>query len=279
MKKLIVLVLIVSLVLPLGVQAASIGGAETQGQGKFSIGLDNEFVFDRDGKSYTEVITDGTITENWPIKTEIDRMYRTMVKAGYGLLDNLDVYVRLGAANPDYKEKVNGTWTDSAEVPPEDKGTFTGRVNYKGDNAFAYGFGMKGAYPLENDWFLGCDVQYLRHKNDYKASASLTVYDDNGTQIYDEPGEWKGEITFYEWHIAPYVARKINNFTPYLGIRYSDARLKDKDEDGDVSKVKADDNFGVFLGIDYKIDDSWMVNFETRFIDETALSFGGTYRF
>lgn len=55
------------------------------------------------------------------------------------MLDNLDVYVRLGTANPDYKEKVSGTWTDSAGVPPLDKGTFTGTAKYKGDNAFAYG--------------------------------------------------------------------------------------------------------------------------------------------
>lgn len=132
---------------------------------------------------------------------------------------------------------------------------------------------------MQNKWLLGCDAQYLRHKNDYKASGSVTTYDDSGSEIVHDSDDWKGEITFYEWHVASYVAKKLNNFVPYLGIRYSDARLKDKDEDEEVSKVKADDNFGVFFGTDYKIDDNWSLNLETRFIDETAISFDGTYKF
>lgn len=279
MKKAMMLSLVVLLTLPLTVYAASIGGAETQGQGKFALGLDQEFVFDRDGKMLTTTIISGTVTENWPIKSEIDKMYRTMAKASYGLLDNLDVYVRLGTADPDYTEKVSGTWTDSAGVPPQDKGTFTGTAKYKGDNALAYGFGMKGTYDLKNDWLVGCDVQYLRHKNDYKASGSAIIYDDNGTAIGEDTDEWKGEITFYEWHVAPYVAKKFGNFLPYLGVRYSDARIKGKDEDGDTTKIKADDNFGVFLGTDYKIGENWRLNLEGRFVDETAMSVGATYRF
>jgi outer membrane protein W len=278
-KKFLVLSLVALLSLPLTVYAASIGGAETQGKGKFSIGLDQEFVFDKDGKDVTRTVTDGTVTENWPIKTEIDKMYRTMAKASYGLLDNLDVYVRLGTAQPDYTEKVNGTWIDSAGVPPEDKGTFTGTAKYKGDNAFAYGFGMKGTYDLKNDWFLGCDLQYLRHKNDYKTSSSYAVYDNNGTEIFEEAGEWKGKTTFYEWHVAPYIAKKLGNFVPYLGVRYSDARIEDKDEWGTKTKIKADDNVGVFLGTDYKLGDSWKINLEGRFVDETAMSLAATYRF
>jgi len=278
-RKMIFLCLALLLCLPLASYAASIGGVETQGQGKFAIGLDQEFVFDRDGKTFTKTEIDGTLTIVWPVKTEVDKMYRTMVKAGYGLLDNLDVYVRLGMANPDYKQKVDGTWTNSAGVSPYDKGTFTGSAKYKGDSAFAYGFGMKGTHPLENDWLVGCDVQYLRHKNNYKATASLTVYDDNGVVIDEGTGDWKGKITLYEWHVAPYVARKLGNFVPYFGIRYSDARVKDEDEDGETTKIKAKDNFGVFLGTDYKLNEVWSLNLEGRFADETAISFGGTYRF
>jgi len=279
MKKLILLSLITLLCLPVVVYAASIGGAETQGKGKFSIGLDQEFVFDKDGKKIDSVVTDGTVTEVWPIEIEIDKMYRTMAKASYGLLDNLDVYVRLGTADPDYEEKANGTWTDSAGVAPLDKGTFAATAKYKGDTAFAYGFGMKGTYDLKNDWLVGCDVQYLRHKNDYKASATLVVYDDAGTNIGEDIEEWKGEMTLYEWHVAPYIAKKLGNFVPYLGVRYSDARLNAKDEGGDKAKVKADDNVGVFVGTDYKLGDSWKLNLEGRFIDETAMSVGATYRF
>jgi len=266
--------------LPLCVYAASIGGAETQGRNKFSIGVDQEFLFDRDEKDSGRVQIDGPQTEYWKTKPEVDNMYRTMAKVSYGLLDNLDVYVRLGTAKFDYTEKIAGTWTNPAGVgiPPAFKGTFSGSSKYKSTNAFAYGFGIKGTYPLKNDWLVGCDLQYLSHKNDFTAQGSLTIYDDTGRQLLTSSGERKGTINLYEWHVAPYVAKKIGNFTPYFGVRYSDARMKEKDEWGTTS-MKADYNVGVFLGTDYKLGKNWRLNLEGRFIDETAMSVGASYRF
>jgi opacity protein-like surface antigen len=73
---------------------------------------------------------------------------------------------------------------------------------------------------------------------------------------------------------------KIGNFTPYLGAKYSDVRIKSKVDEVDVKfKFKADDNVGAFVGISYKIMEKLKVNLEGRFIDETAMSFGLTYKF
>ena len=67
---------------------------------------------------------------------------------------------------------------------------------------------------------------------------------------------------------------------PYLGIKYSDLEIKATVDDEDTEiKLKADDNIGVFLGTDYKINDAWSLNIEARFIDETAMSFSAMYRF
>ena len=126
MKKLILLGLVVVLCLPVAVYAASIGGAETQGQGKFSIGRDQEFVFDKDMK---DVITDegyaydGTLTiltgdepfdlnlsgvvSDYKNKINIDNMSRTMIKLSYGVLDHLDIFVRLGEAK--FKQKIGSS--------------------------------------------------------------------------------------------------------------------------------------------------------------------------
>ncbi len=262
MKKFIFLSLITLLCLPLAVYAASIGGAETQGQGKFGIGLDQEFVFDRDIKfdkaSWGELDPDETV------KIEIDSMYRTMVKASYGLLDNLDIYVKLGATD----FKMTNVWTEPGEEWHD---------TWKGKNAFAYGFGAKGSYELKDDWFIGADLQYLRHKNKYSGSGYDTL-DPTHTD------SWHGTATFQEWQIAPYIAKKIGNFVPYLGVKYSDLRIKataiaDDDDDEDWIKCKADDNVGVFVGTDYKIADNWKLNLEGRFVDETAMSLGATYKF
>jgi len=258
MKKLIVLALALILCVPIASYAASIGGAETQGKGKLAIGLDQEFVFDRDME------WDGA---NWELDpdeeikdVEIDKIYRTMVKTSYGVLDNLDIYVKLGVADFD------------GEGKSYESDVYQGKFEYKGKNAFAYGFGLKGAYPLQNDWLLGADLQYLRHKNKY-----------SGKWISADPADpeetWTGKATIQEWQVAPYIAKKLGNFVPYFGVKYSDLRAKTKDNEGDYEKYKADDNFGVFLGTDYKITENWKLNLEGRFIDETAMSFGATYKF
>lgn len=265
MRKLIVLSLAVLFCLPLAVYASSIGGAETQGQGKFAIGLDQEFVFDRDLK----LLDFGTTDER--DKTEIDSAYRTMVKASYGVLDNLDIYVKLGTA--DFKRKSTHRTRYSATDWDDDT------AKLKGENALAYGIGMKGKYDFENNWIIGCDIQYLGHKNNLKGTDTWITRDDPNRTGVDT---LEGKATFQEWHIAPYIAKKIGNFVPYLGVRYSDLRqnYKEVEEDGDSKiKFKADDNVGVFVGTDYKIGKNVSLNLEGRFIDETAISLGTTYKF
>ena len=252
MKKLI-LSLIALICLPAAVYAASIGGADTQGQGKFGISLDQEVVFDKDLKISK---TNFTLAPGEEIKdVVIDKIYRTMVKTSYGLSDDFDIYLKLGIT----------------DIAAEEKFYFNGECvaegKHKGRNAFAWGFGFKGKHDLENNYLIGVDLQWLRHKNKFTHKWNVIAETFTGKAIIEE------------WHIAPYIAKRIENFTPYAGIKYSDLRAKLKDNTGDEVELEADNNFGVFLGTDYAINESWNLNFETRFIDETAISFGGAYRF
>lgn len=314
MRKLILLSLITLLCLPVIVYAASIGGAETQGQGKFSIGMDQEFVFDKDMKDLTlgdaedydytrNILIDGVPTDldliggisAFKTKINIDNMSRSLIKLSYGVLDHLDIFVRLGEAN--FKDKVKGEASDSGTFNDPisgNSGTYAGIVEdigtFKGKSAFAWGLGAKGVYPLENDWFLGVQAQYLRHRNSLKnkmtekesGTFEVTAGPDIGTTgtyaSAEEEMLWNAKVTVQEWQIAPYVAKKLGNFVPYFGVKYSDQRSNYKDEDTKI-KIKADDNFGVFLGTDYKIGKNFSLNIEGRFIDETAMTVGATYRF
>lgn len=251
MRKLLFVGLIIALCLPITVYAASIGGIETQGKGKVAVGLEQELVFDRDLKFDKA---------NWDItgitvgKAELDKLNRTMAKVSYGLLDNLDIYVKLGVA--DFKADVN--YSDP----------WPGKGVYDGKNALAYGFGMKGVYDLENDWLIGADVQYLRHRHDWSPKGYISGEGD--------------KATIQEWHVATSVGYRMGDFLPYLGVKYSDLRAKavwGGMEAGQYEKYKAADNIGVFVGTDYKLGESWKLNLEARFIDETAMSFGATYRF
>jgi len=294
-KKILAVGLMAVLFFPVLVYASSIGGAETQGQGKISVGYDGEYIFDRDFKekkgSYVSDISDEyTMDVEWKTAVEIDEMYRNMVKISYGVLDNLDIYVKLGTADLELKQ----TYTESGSIPDAEwagvleKGT--SKMN--ADTAFAYGIGAKGTLPLSETLFLGCDIQYIRHKNDFTEKDSWTEYsyDDEGNLTSEEEysADYTGDLTFQEWQVAPYVAAKLGNFVPYLGVKYSGAVTKikyasvsgdDDDYPEDNVKDRADDHVGVFVGTDFKITENWKLNVEGRFVDETAVSMGLNYKF
>ncbi len=262
MKRLILLVMAALLCLPAAVYAASIGGAETQGKGRIGVGFDSSFVFDRDFKSQNTSVSGAS----YKIKDmKIDQGYEEMTKISYGLLDWLDVYARLGAETAGSK----GNIYDSAGVKQ-----YT--TKSKGVWGFAWGFGLKAEHPLKNNWLIGCDLQYLMSSS--KAKASYTKID---TGVVTST-TYKS-VVGYEWHVAPYVGYQLGHFTPYLGVRYSGLRAGAKKPADTVNfgkgKSEADDNVGIFVGTDYKIGDHWVLNLEGRFVDETALSVGATYRF
>lgn len=76
--------------------------------------------------------------------------------------------------------------------------------------------------------------------------------------------------------------------TPYLGIRTSNLRLEIKKDIeytasegtiGITGKNNADGRFGVLTGATLSLGNTWGVRLEGRFIDETAVSLSGTFRF
>ncbi len=252
----VLLGLTVLLCSPLAAYAASIGDPQTQGQFKFGIGLDQEFMFKRDMKFKSASFElDGVELTN----SEVKNMYRTMIKGSFGIFDFLDVYVKLGTA----KSKGKMDWEFEGVTFESDK--------LKTKWGFAYGGGLKGAYTFKNGLLIGGDLQYLTHKR----KADFTWTD----ETTGEEGTDKVKTTSQEWQVAPYVGMKFENFTPYVGVKYSDVRVKIKDEEGDWLKFKADDNVGVFGGISYEVIKNLKLNLEGRFIDETALSLGLTYKF
>lgn len=274
MKKLILLSLIGALCLPATAYTAGIGGAETQGRGKVTLSLDQEFVFDRDLKSFSSKKTVDTTTFNMRYVPKLDSMSRTMLKLSYGLLDNFDVYLKVGVAS-DYKIKgdIRGNWSDT---DTGEKGLLTGDFSTKSNNTLAYGFGLKYTFPLGKGWLMGTDGQYLRHER--KTSGSGLVYD-----TVDPTGplslSFDGKLTTQEWHVAPFIAKELGSFTPYIGGKYSDLRMKLDYDDNGSDNFDAKKHFGAFVGTDWIVSKHWRLNIEGRFIDETAASVGIVYRF
>jgi len=286
MRKLIIFLLAVLLVNPLIVYASSIGGSLTQGKGKFSVGLDGEYVSNRETERESLDISNvvSVPSSSMEQKFKFDNLYRGGIKLSYGLLKYLDIYARLGESGFNYSDMNLDGAISPASLP------FSGSAKIKGKNGLVWAAGLKGSYPILKTWYLGCDAQYLRQDNLYKGSGDV-----QGAPI---PGgflamRWNGKMTIQEWHIAPYLAKKFSTdkfgaFTPYVGGRYSYFGLRDKIrtfETGDASiilqtrRYTADKNWGPFCGLDYSLGEHLTFNVEGRFIDENALSFATTYKF
>jgi len=248
MRKMISIFLLSFLVLYSPAYPTSIGGAATNGKGKFSIGIETS-MSNRD-LSFSKA--------NWDIsgykgkvKVKMENFDQTMVKASYGLFDNFDVYAKLGISR--FETKLNYS------------GIETGKGIYDGNSGLIYGFGAKATHQLKNNLFVGVDLQYLSARNKWSPK-----------------GDFQGEgnnATIKELQVAPYIYCKIKKITPYIGIKYSNLSVKTKWADGKYEKYSAADNVGIFLGADYKLTESWALNLEGRFVDETAMSMAATYKF
>ena len=254
MKKTFIFMLAILIILPFSLHAASISGVTTQGQGKYSIGLDFDWVFKRD----MELDSADALFPNEDLKdTEIGSHYLVSGKASFGIADNVDIYIKLGIADYEFDTEVT---QDGVQI---------GKGNVDADTAFAYGIGVKGAFPLQDDLVIGADIQYVRHDNDIDASGTgggITV-------------EVTGDSQVTAWHIAPFIAKKMENMVPYIGVKYSDLKVDFSNTSFGGGEIKAKDKLGVFLGSDFIVDENTVVNIELRFLDETALTLSCSYSF
>lgn len=262
---------------------ASIGDVETNGKGKFSIGVDEEFVFQREmqGKDwmFRDVVNGLALTAPVHVQPEIKKMDRFLVKGSYGICDFLDAFIKIGEASFTTKCVVNGpaTWLGGGPTWTTSEGT------YKAYPAPVYAGGLLFAVPIFNNFLFGCNAQYLAHFNSYE--AELTGEYSGGGQSGSYRRQWNNEMLIQEWHVAPYVALKIKDpvphlsLIPYVGMRYSDFAEFSTDYLGGRENYYADTNIGLFTGINIKVCDRLVLKCEGRFFDETALSFGGAIKF
>ena len=278
MKRILGLIMAAVLFSGVGYASAStIGGAETSGQGIVAAAFEQEVVFERKMRQDKAKWTDDISDLDMKVKPKIEGMNTSLVKISYGLLDNLDIYVKLGAGNVKTTANLSGIYSGFLEI-------LKGEMKFKSDYGFTYGLGAKGTYNLTSDWFIGCDIQYLRSEADYKAKADGSIWNEGEYLPYE--ADFNGNSTWQAWQVAPYVALKAGNFVPYLGIKYSDLIQKYKNkgvsEDGfplESLTTRSKGNCGIFVGTDYRIGTNWKLNIEGRFIDETAMSLGANYKF
>lgn len=202
-------------------------------------------------------------------------------KISYTGISYVQPYAKLGFSKPQEKlVNVNIEGLGRRDIDIE--------YNY----SFSYGGGVDGAVRIDDNWFFGYDLQYLRSMHTPK---EITQSGEKGTSL-------AGKVLLHEWHSALSLGRKFQlttldtanlkavplYLTPYLGARYSDLRLKIKRDieytisDGTIGrdgKIAAENNCGGFAGLLFNVGDNISLKLEGRFIDETAVSIAGGYRF
>ncbi len=251
-----------ALMLAIAAQAASIGGPETQGQGKIALEAEWDGIFRRD-LTFQSASRPPHHENDQPENFRINGGNHYAGKLTCGVFDFLDLYVKLGAA--DYRLAGDVFVNDVPAVSE----------NLWASTALLYGGGAKLAYAIAESWIIGLDAQYLAsdHTLDFTATSAAGAVT---KATY-------GTALIQEWHTAPFIAWKIASFTPYVGGRYSDLRLNQKDPDDpkrwDHLHFRAANNIGVFAGADWNLGQHFKVNVEGRCLDETALSVGAAFRF
>ncbi len=265
-------ILIIVLAVPLVVFAGTVGNPASvdtlKGAGLFNLkgtksvgietGADIEILFNRDIKGL----------KAGSAKFDGGQWY--MAKIGLRLFDRIEPYVKLGVAN--LTAKYNATEMSNREVKLES------------DTAFAWGAGAK---------VLLWDFKQPKIKlvsDGFFRTADLDVDKGKlGGTTVSNIDKSRSKFAMTEWQIALLASTEIDmanaemgisKIVPYGGVKYSDVRghlqlVTTANSEYRTGPIKAKDNVGIVIGTDLVgKNDSYSVNLEGRFIDETAMTVG-----
>ncbi|MBU4492284.1 MAG: hypothetical protein KKD69_07470 [Euryarchaeota archaeon] len=185
-------------------------------------------------------------------------------KISCNMMDKVEVYALLG------------TISDAGIMEKDGSNTY----KYFFDDDFVWGFGASALiYEFDNGIRIGTDGKYRA------AEANLTEIDINGT-TYDISSISDIAGNFEEWQFSIGMAKEFGEsvkFIPYGGIKYSDVEVQAKGTVGGTTyqteSINSKETIGGYAGAEVAFSDNLSAYVEGRFVDETAMSIGATYRF
>jgi hypothetical protein len=170
-------------------------------------------------------------------------------RISYGLTDQVEITMRIGGQDLD------------ADFRPA-AGT------YNGSSQFAWGAGISGILHDAGAWNVAGVANYFTsrgHTGPINLSGAITR---NNVADYSD------------WNIGLQIQGKYDQFLPYLGLRYSNARVEYDRWDNQPETYRdyrADQNVGLYVGAGFDLSPQWSGYVEGRFIDE--IGFGGGIRY
>jgi hypothetical protein len=236
--------------------AAPLGPIRPLGNKKLSVGIENDFVFNRPVKAKVDIVG-GKIK-----KTNSDFLLFAL-----GLADYFNIYTRLGGGNSNEQLKWDGG----------------GEQTIKYDYGFIWGVGANAMYSFKNHFGVGFDAQF-----DLATNRARSISGRSTPVLLT-----KGPVKTYEVQLAPYVTYdlKLNDkvkIMPYLGGYYSFYNIYKGvgfyDHAGweyttEDEKIRNKYNLGVLGGVEMQFLKKMSVKIEGRFLSETAISTTLSYKF
>lgn len=174
-------------------------------------------------------------------------------RISYGLTDKVEVTARLGGADLDVVDRA-----DVAAIG----GAVANGSTFDGSSQFAWGLGISAILYDAGTWNLAGNANYFSHA--------------------DHNGNWgavtNNDLNYSDWNIGVQAQGKWDQFLPYLGVKYSDARIDfDKINGAARADAESENVVGVYVGTGFDLTPQWSGYVEGRFIEET--SFGGGIRY
>ncbi len=257
MKKIAIISIVLALVASPLFAAGITDSTKPLGHLKASVAVEDNFVFNKDIKT----VTDRT-------KFDLERINQVYAKAAVGLTPYFNVYGKLGGADGGRIDTLNRD-----NLLP---------VRVETDYGFMWGIGVSGAKEIMDGWKLGLDAQF----NSTKTDADKVTFNGAATTGV------KGDIKNHEVQVTPFITKKFPfdqwSISPYVGcvVNYfwtqTDRTLKYSQGGTEYSEgwtLKSEDNVGIVVGTDLEFAERWAMLLEGRFIDETAMTFGASYKF
>ena len=265
-------ILIIVLAIPLIVSAGTVGNPASvdtlKGPGVFNLkgsknipietGVDVEILFNRDIKC----------AKSESAKFDGGQWY--MAKIGYKMFDRIEPYVKLGVAR--LETKYTATEMSSKEVKLESD---TGFAWGAGAKVLLWDFQQPKIKLISDGFYRVADLDVDKAKLD---GATVSNMDKSRSKFF-----------MTEWQIALLASTEIDmansdmgisKVVPYGGIKYSNVsgQLKMITTAGSeyrTGPIESKDKVGVIIGTDLVgKNDSFSLNLEGRFVDETAMTVG-----
>lgn len=210
------------------------------------------------------------------LKTEDDEVYKSnavLVNAAYGLTENYFLYGKLGISDLKFKHTaVSGS--DRAEY----------KIEY--DYGPAWAIGTRAAYKIGDALRMDFDVQYFGATGDVN---DMTVADTKATGLSTDrylltelsaSAILGYDLFCYDARFTPYTGVRLSRYHLDIGsLNHSGVTVGSTQFLGISGSENAEHSIGIIAGMNVKFEDSYYLNLESRFVDETAMSVAFIYGF